>query len=40
MVPLTLPTESMPQASLKSEAALLVDPLGARIEVVNTKAHP
>ena len=25
MVPLTLPTESMPQASLKSEAALLVD---------------
>jgi hypothetical protein len=39
-VPLTLPTESMPQPSLKSEAALLVDPLGSRIEVVDTKAHP
>lgn len=33
VVPLALPTESMPQASLKSEAALLVDPLGSRIEV-------
>ena len=39
VVPLALPTESMPQASLKSEAALLVDPLGARIEVVDPKAH-
>src|ERR1035437_4595682 len=40
VVPLALPAESMPQASLKSEAALLVDPLGARIEVVDPKAHP
>ena len=40
VVPLALPAESMPQASLKSEAALLVDPLGARIEVVDAKAHP
>jgi len=40
VAPLTLPAESMPQASLKSEAALLVDPLGARIEVVDTQGSP
>lgn len=39
VVPLVLPAESMPQASLKFEPALLVDPLGARIEVVDTKAR-
>lgn len=40
VVPLALPTESMPAASLKSEAALLVDLPGTRIEVVDTKAYP
>jgi hypothetical protein len=40
VVPLTLPAESMPQASYVNESALLVDPLGARIEVVDAKAHP
>ena len=30
----------MAQASLVNESALLVDPLGTRIEVVDAKAHP
>ena len=39
-MPLTLPAESMSQASFVSESAFLVDPLDARIEVVDAKAHP
>jgi hypothetical protein len=30
----------MAQASFVTESALLVDPLGTRIEVVDAKAHP
>src|SRR5665213_3849144 len=40
VVPLALPADSMPQASFVTESALLIDPLRARIEVEDTKAHP
>jgi hypothetical protein len=40
VMPLTIPAERLAQPALMAETAFLIDPLGPRIEVIDTQAYP
>ena len=40
VMPLTIPAQRLAQPALMAEAALLIDPLGPRVEVIDTEAYP
>jgi hypothetical protein len=40
VMPLTIPAQRLAQPALMAEAAFLIDPLGPRVEVIDTEAYP
>ena len=40
VMPLAIPVERLAHAALMAKVALLVNPLGPRVEVVDSEAHP